>query len=182
MSDTTLRANSTRLLGRAHGGRLHVIMKQPLVAIDDTAARFIASQRVARLATADPSGAPHVVPICFVLDGVGDGARLYTALDSKPKRVQGHGLKRVRNIVSNPRVALVFDRYREDWNRIGYVLVTGVAALVEDQAERAAAEALLRAKYRQYRSMLAPGSTIIRIDPVRVVAWGDLEPDPPGSR
>ena len=152
-------------------------MNQAPVAIDETAARFIATQRVARLATADPSGAPHVVPICFVLDGVGTGARLYTALDSKPKRVQGRGLKRVRNIVSNPRVALVFDRYREDWTRIGYVLVTGAAALVEDQTERAAAETLLRAKYRQYRSMLAPGSPIIRIVPVRVVAWGDLEPD-----
>ena len=144
-----------------------------LVSIDETAARFIASQRVARLATADASGAPHVVPICFVLDG----ARLYTALDSKPKRVGVHNLKRVRNIVSNPRVALVFDRYREDWERIGYVMVTGAAALVEDQAERSAAEALLRAKYRQYRSMLTPGSPIIRIDPVRVVRWGDLVPD-----
>ena len=148
-----------------------------MVAIDETAARFIASQRVARLATADASGAPHVVPICFVLDGVRDGARLYTALDSKPKRVHGRALKRVRNIVSNPQVALVFDRYREDWERIGYVLVTGTAALVDDQAERAVAEALLRAKYRQYRSMLTPGSPIIRIDPVRVVAWGDLDPD-----
>ena len=148
-------------------------MKQALVTIDETAARFIASQRVARLATADPSGAPHVVPICFVLDG----ATLYTALDSKPKRVQAQGLKRVRNIVSNPQVALVFDRYREDWERIGYVLVTGKAELVEDQAESAAAEALLRAKYPQYRSMLAPGSPIIRIDPVRVVRWGDLRPD-----
>ena len=145
--------------------------------IDETAARFIASQRVAHLATADPSGAPHVVPICFVLDGVGDGARFYTALDSKPKRVGVHGLKRVRNILANPQVALVFDRYREDWKRIGYVLVTGVAALVEDQTERAAAEMLLRAKYRQYRSMLAPGSPVIRIEPVRVVVWGDLEPD-----
>jgi PPOX class probable F420-dependent enzyme len=149
-------------------------MNQASATIDETAARFIASQRVAHLATAEPTGAPHVVPICFVLEG----ARLYTALDSKPKRVGGRDLKRVRNIASNPKVALVFDRYREDWDRIGYVLVTGLAALVEDEAERAAAETLLRAKYRQYRSMLAPGSPVIRIDPVSVVKWGDLGPDP----
>ena len=60
---------------------------------------------------------------------------------------------------------------------LSYGAAMGVAALVEDQTERAAAEALLRAKYRQYGSMLAPGSPVIRIDPVRVVGWGDLEPD-----
>ena len=141
--------------------------------IDETAARFIAGRRVAHLATADASGAPHVVPICFVLDG----DMIYTAIDSKPKRVDFRSLKRVRNIESNPRVSLVFDRYREDWKRIGYVLVTGEARLVEDAPERAAAEGLLRAKYRQYRSMLPPGGLIIRIDPVHAVGWGDLRTD-----
>ena len=37
--------------------------------------------RVARLATVDPDGRPHVVPICFALDG----DTLYTAVDEKPK-------------------------------------------------------------------------------------------------
>ena len=151
-------------------------MKQPMPIIDETAARFITSHRVARLATADRSGTPHVVPICFVLDD----DTLYTALDAKPKRVEVRDLKRVRNIVSNPQVALVFDRYTEDWTRIGYVLVTGEARLVEDASERAASEALLRAKYRQYRSMLLPGSPIIRIDALRAVGWGDLGPDTGG--
>ena len=64
----------------------------------------------------------------------------------------------------------------------GHVEAQREAERAAEEAERAAAEALLRAKYRQYRSMLAPGSSIIRIDPVRVVAWGDLEPDPPGAR
>lgn len=141
--------------------------------IDETAARFIASQRVAHLATADSFGAPHVIPICFVLDG----DTLYTALDAKSKRVDVRDLKRVRNIVSNPRVALVFDLYRENWTQIGYVLVTGTAKPVEDVSERDCAEALLRAKYCQYRTMLLPGSQIIRIDAVRAVGWGDLGSD-----
>ena len=38
-------------------------------------------ERVARLATVGPDGRPHVVPICFALDG----DTLYTAVDSKPK-------------------------------------------------------------------------------------------------
>src|SRR6185437_11580644 len=44
--------------------------------------RFLAACRVAHLATADASGAPHVVPVCFVLAG----ATLYVTIDAKPKR------------------------------------------------------------------------------------------------
>ena len=58
--------------------------------------RFIESQRVAHLATADASGRPHVVPVCFAyLDG-----RIYIAIDEKPKR--SLRLKRLRNIEKNP--------------------------------------------------------------------------------
>ncbi|HET7088666.1 MAG TPA: pyridoxamine 5'-phosphate oxidase family protein, partial [Anaerolineae bacterium] len=54
--------------------------------------RFLARMRVARLATADASGQPHVVPIVFATDG----HHLYTPLDEKPKRVEPRQLKRVR--------------------------------------------------------------------------------------
>jgi len=83
--------------------------------MDEIESRFISSQRVAHLASADGTGAPHVVTICFVLEaGV-----IYTAIDAKPKRVDAMKLRRVRNIIENPNVALVFDRYSEDWNRTG---------------------------------------------------------------
>ena len=52
--------------------------------------------RVARLATVDPDGRPHVVPICFALEG----DVLYTAVDEKPKRTRA--LQRLRNIEANP--------------------------------------------------------------------------------
>ena len=42
----------------------------------------INAARVARLATTDPDGRPHLVPIVFALDG----DTLYTAVDRKPKR------------------------------------------------------------------------------------------------
>jgi hypothetical protein len=41
--------------------------------------------RVARLATTDPDGRPHLVSIGFVLDG----QTLYSAVDAKPKRSRG---------------------------------------------------------------------------------------------
>ncbi len=42
---------------------------------------FVHAQRVARLATADAEGHPHLVPVCYAFDG----ERFYTPLDEKPK-------------------------------------------------------------------------------------------------
>ena len=70
---------------------------------------FLDGRRVGRLATADAGGRPHVVPACFAL-----GARgVYITVDEKPKRKAARPLKRIRNILENPSVALVVDRYDE---------------------------------------------------------------------
>ena len=132
--------------------------------------RFIASHRVARLATADAAGRPHAVPVCYAFDG----ERIYSALDLKPKRTHALRLKRVRNILENPNVALVIDDYSEDWDRLAYVLVTGTAELVESADEQRLAERLLRDKYPQYARLLGASSPIIRLTPQRVVSWGKL--------
>ena len=39
--------------------------------------RFLDAQRVARLATADAGGRPHVIPICYAADG-DTGCNFYT--------------------------------------------------------------------------------------------------------
>ena len=132
------------------------------------AAEFVRTHRVARLATADAVGAPYAVPICFGFDG----ERIYTAIDLKPKRVGGRALKRVRNILGNPQVAVVIDDYSEDWSELAYVMIRGKADILESGEERASAEALLREKYPQYVEMLEPGCAVIRITPERVVSWG----------
>ena len=131
------------------------------------AAEFVRIHRVARLATADAGGAPYVVPVCYAFDG----RRIYSAIDLKPKRVGGRVLKRVRNILENPHVALVIDDYSEDWSELAYVMVRGVADLIESGEERQRAEDLLRQKYHQYETMLQPGCPVIRITPERVISW-----------
>lgn len=98
--------------------------------------------RVARLATVDPSGRPHVVPICFVLDG----DLLYTAVDEKPKRTRR--LQRLRNIEANPRVEVLIDGYEEDWSRLWWVRLRGTARVVDEPR----ALELLAEKYPQYRT------------------------------
>src|SRR3954454_17193133 len=90
---------------------------------------FLASMRVARLATASADGQPHVVPIVFA----SDGQRIYTPLDGKPKRMDVRSLKRVRNIADNPRVSIVFDHYEEDWSRLAWLRVDGRSEIIDDR-------------------------------------------------
>ena len=81
---------------------------------------FLGAARVARLATSGADGEPHVVPVCFAF--APESGVLYIALDEKPKRVDPRRLKRVRNILANPRAALLCDVYEEDWARLAYCL------------------------------------------------------------
>lgn len=129
---------------------------------------FVRAQPVARLATADAEGRPAVIPVCFVYIG----GRLYTPVDEKPK--SGRRLKRERNIEVNPQVALVFDRYDDDWRRLAWVLVRGTASLVADAEEKSKAVAALRRKYHQYRSMALAGRPLIRVEAERTASWGAL--------
>jgi PPOX class probable F420-dependent enzyme len=143
----------------------------PIALLDDPHVReFVTAARLAHLATADADGTPHNIPLCYWFDG----ERIYFAIDEKPKRRAGLDLKRMRNISENPRVALVIDHYEEDWSQLGYVLIHGHAHVVEDPEEYLLALRYLRDKYVQYRAMtLTPEKNpIVRIDPIRVHAWG----------
>ena len=135
-------------------------------------AAFLVRQRVARLATADAAGAPHAVPVCFAFSG----GEIFIALDDKPKDVPPARLKRVRNILENPSVALVADRYAEDWSLLAFVMVRGRAGLLDPgSGEHAAAIRLLRGKYHQYEEMRIEDNPVICIRPERVVSWGALD-------
>ena len=138
----------------------------------DDARRFVASARVGRLSTATPEGLPHVIPVCFEL--LGDS--VYIGLDAKPKTVDVLKLRRVRNIVCNPRAAFIVDRYSDNWSRLGYVLISADASLVNDCHERANAIDALRRKYDQYRTLLSDEASVIRLRPIRVTSWGDMTP------
>jgi PPOX class probable F420-dependent enzyme len=129
---------------------------------------FLEAERVGRLATADRSARPHVVPFVYAL--VGDA--LYFVVDEKPKK-PGRTLERIRNLLENPAVAVVVDRYDEDWSRLEYVLLRGRAALVDDPEEYARALERLRERYPQYRSMVLERqrNPMVRIVVERVHHW-----------
>ncbi len=131
---------------------------------------FLKRARVARLATADARGAPHLVPVCFVVDGMS----LYITVDEKPKRTD-IPLKRLRNIQENPAVAVTVDRWDEDWSRLAWVMLRGKAEILAGGAEHADAQALLRGKYQQYRTMAIEDLPVIAMRIDRVLGWGSIE-------
>jgi PPOX class probable F420-dependent enzyme len=137
--------------------------------LSDAQRQFLASSRVARLATADAQGVPHLVPVCFAVDG----ASLYITVDEKPKR-QDIPLKRLRNIGANPRVAVTVDRWDEDWTRLAWVMLRGRADILADGDEHDRAQALLRERYPQYRTMDIAPLPVIALRIERVLSWGRL--------
>jgi PPOX class probable F420-dependent enzyme len=123
---------------------------------------FLETARVARLATAATDGAPHAVPICPLFEK----GHFYLGTDRETAKV--------RHIRANPRVALVFDDYTEDWRHLRGVMVEGDARVVAGRAFRSVRARLYR-KFPQYET-IAPLSerdaVALEITPRRKVSWG----------
>lgn len=118
---------------------------------------LLVEARVARMATVSPDGRPHLVPICFALDG----DTLYSAVDEKPKATPR--LARLRNIRANPEVAVLADHYEENWGRLWWVRVRGRARVEEAGPAWERGVALLREKYAQYEGWALESMTIVEI-------------------
>ena len=140
------------------------------MSLSDAQRSFVLAHRIAHLATADARGAPHVVPVCFALVE----ENLYITIDEKPKRAPTAGLKRLRNISENARVAVVVDRYDEDWTKLGWVMLRGRADILHDGGEHDAAQALLRARYPQLAAMRIEQHPVIAVRIDHSTSWGNL--------
>jgi len=114
--------------------------------------QYLEGQRLARLATADAAGSPHVVPVGFRVSDEGD------AID-----VGGHDVassKKWRDLRTNPRVAIVVDDLEriDPWTPRG-IEVRGIAELHNTEGDKKFGPAI-------------QGKTWIRILPERVTSWG----------
>jgi PPOX class probable F420-dependent enzyme len=128
----------------------------------DEARRLFAAARVARLATADAGGRPHLVPVVFALDG----DTVYTVVDDKPKRTRS--LRRLANVRENPFVALLADHYEEDWGALWWVRAEGRGrVLSSDDPEAVRAVELLRARYPQQQAT----GEVLAVDVDRWTGW-----------
>ncbi len=137
-----------------------------MTALDPAEARRrLASARVARLATADASGRPHVVPFVFALDG----DTVWSAVDGKPKTTTA--LRRLANVAANPAVAVLADHYDDDWTALWWVRADGRGRVVRPASPEAArAVELLAAKYGQYRTQ-PPEGPVLAVTVERWVGW-----------
>ena len=126
-------------------------------------AAFVASCRVAYLATVLEDGTPHVVAICPVLDM----DRLVFATDRASQKV--------RNIAGDPHVAIAFGEYTEAWSELRQVVVFGRAYLVEGGPEFDRDRQLLYDAFEQYPSE-APieedSSVVVEVRLERVTSLG----------
>jgi PPOX class probable F420-dependent enzyme len=136
--------------------------------VEDARAReLLGSARVARFATLARDGRPHLVPVCFAVDG----DVVYHAVDHKPKATRR--LARVAHVQADPRAALLADHYRDDdWTALWWVRADGRARVLADTAAPEAARALelLAGRYAQYREH-RPAGPVIALDVQRLTAW-----------
>jgi len=131
----------------------------------DVARALFATRPVAYLASCSGAGVPHIVPIVFVVNG----STIVTAVDRKPK--SGRVLRRIRNIRENPSVAVLADRYTDDWSMLWWIRADGRARLM-DGADPSAQRAwgALTARYPQYAGH-PPAGMVIAIDVHRWSGW-----------
>ncbi|HWO70881.1 MAG TPA: pyridoxamine 5'-phosphate oxidase family protein [Actinomycetota bacterium] len=132
------------------------------VRIDPRVEPFLRHARVARMATTGADGVPHVVPVCPVLDR----GRIYVAT--------GGGSRKVRNLEADPRVAIVFDDYVEDWNALRQVMLRGRARLIRRGLRWNELRELFNAKFPQYPEMapIGHGDVFVEIVPEEVFTSG----------
>jgi PPOX class probable F420-dependent enzyme len=129
----------------------------------EEARRRFAAARVARLATADAAGQPHIVPIVFALAG----ETIYSVVDAKPKRTTE--LRRLQNVTANPRASVLADHYDDtDWDALWWARADGTARVLGlDESEAASAVELLARRYPQQR----PQGPVLAVDVKRWSGW-----------
>jgi PPOX class probable F420-dependent enzyme len=141
--------------GRFGGPRRQSVGDADAVRLPEgTARQRFGTRRVARLATVDASGRPHIVVTTFALSGT----TVYLVVDEKPKTTRD--LKRLRNIRVNPAVSLLADHYDEDWMNLWWVRADGHAVIVDHPRVTAEAIELLAGRYPQYRASRPRGPVI----------------------
>ena len=129
---------------------------------EEARARFAAA-RVARLATADAAGRPHLVPVAFAVAG----ETIYSAVDGKPKRTRA--LRRLANVRANPAVSLLVDHWDEEhWERLWWARADGEGRVLDpSETEAARATRLLRGRYPRQRE----AGEVLAVDVGRWSGW-----------
>jgi PPOX class probable F420-dependent enzyme len=139
---------------------------------------IIDKARIARLATVDSECKPHLVPVVFAFDG----EYYYIPIDAKTKQEPSkpEKLKRVKNIQTNPNIALLIDEYNEDWTKLYFIMIQGRALLISNKKGVQQNELLLiekahkvlSEKFHHYQK-IGIGEYVIMIYPQKIITWNN---------
>lgn len=127
--------------------------------------RRVEQARVARLATITPEGDPHIVPVCFAIDG----DRIVTAIDDKAKTTTA--LRRLDNVRAHHQVSLLVDHWSEDWSALWWIRIDGTAHVVDDGPDLDTAIAALEQKYHDQYGIHPPKGPAIIVEAERWRGW-----------
>ena len=122
--------------------------------------RFVIEAPICRMATVDPAGFPHVVPLCHVFDG---RRNVYVDVGKKSANA--------RNIEANPKVEVVIDKYDDDWSQLRGVLLRCRAQRAGEEEEKQA-WALIRQKFPQYKSIGWEPRMTLTLEIESWTSWG----------
>ena len=124
---------------------------------------FLRLARVCHVATYDGAGRPHCVPVCPVFEE----KLIYFASDKTARKL--------KNLQSNPAVALSFDDYSESWSGLRGVMIQGKGKIIEKGTLFRKTRGLLYAKFPQYEQESPIGerdSAIVEVTPEHAFSWG----------
>ncbi len=130
---------------------------------EDRAFELIGNSEIAVLATIRPDGTPRPVPVVYALL---DDRRLLTAVDHKPKSTRQ--LRRLSDIERDGRVSVLWQHYEQDWDRLWWVRLDGVASVLSEPTDEM--RGALTIRYQQYTDQSPQGPWIL-ITPECVVGW-----------
>lgn len=120
---------------------------------------------MARLATITAAGEPHIVPVCFAVDG----DHILTAVDAKPKTTAA--LRRFDNVRAHGRASLLVDHWAEDWSTLWWVRIDGAARVLDDGPALDTALAALEHKYRDQYGLHPPKGPAILLQAEHWRGW-----------
>ncbi|NMD28034.1 MAG: hypothetical protein GYA81_08730 [Chloroflexi bacterium] len=129
---------------------------------------FLSEPLIARMATADKSGQPHVVPVWFAWDG----SALWVSAFSSTRKV--------KDLEENPLISVAIDETKDD-DATRAVILEGKAELLREPAEflkrqftwiyarYVGEEHVGEAKYQDW--IVDPENTLIKLVPLKVFTW-----------
>lgn len=129
---------------------------------------FLAEPLIARMATADKSGQPHVVPVWFAWDG----SALWVSAFSSTRKV--------KDLEENPLISVAIDETKDN-DATRAVILEGKAELLREPAEflkrqftwiyarYVGEEHVGEAKYQDW--IVDPENTLIKLIPLKVFTW-----------